>query len=137
MKAKKIKKLIKEIKNSKISHKKQIKSNKKIKKFLKNLNRPPIAVEDLVPITTVGELKRRMLEENNEVESVIIKKYIVNFKNGEVISGYYTEDEEYGDEDLSDISFEPVADENIPPTQSDLMRKSEAVAVSNTSVKNN
>ena len=78
-----------------------------------------------------------MLEENNEVESVIIKKYIVNFKNGEVISGYYTEDEEYGDEDLSDISFEPVADENIPPTQSDLMRKSEAVAVSNTSVKNN
>ena len=132
MKAKKIKKLIKEIKNSKISHKKQIKSNKKIKKFLKNLNRPPIAVEDLVPITTVGELKRRMLEENNEVESVIIKKYIVNFKNGEVISGYYTEDE-----DLSDISFEPVADENIPPTQSDLMRKSEAVAVSNTSVKNN
>ena len=132
MKAKKIKKLIKEIKNSKISRKKQIKSNKKIKKFLKNLNRPPIAVEDLVPITTVGELKRRMLEENNEVESVIIKKYIVNFKNGEVISGYYTEDE-----DLSDISFEPVADENIPPTQSDLMRKSEAVAVSNTSVKNN
>ncbi len=132
MKAKKIKKLIKEIKNSKISHKKQIKSNKKIKKFLKNLNRPPIAVEDLVPITTVGELKRRMLEENNEVESVIIKKYIVNFKNGEVISGYYTEDE-----DLSDISFEPVVDENIPPTQSDLMRKSEAVAVSNTSVKNN
>ena len=132
MKAKKIKKLIKEIKNSKISRKKQIKSNKKIKKFLKNLNRPPIAVEDLVPITTVGELKRRMLEENNEVESVIIKKYIVNFKNGEVISGYYTEDE-----DLSDISFEPVVDENIPPTQSDLMRKSEAVAVSNTSVKNN